>query len=95
MPVKITLKNVKNVGCVVLRHKIWRKFGRLSLIATFLMRGYCHAFFNCVSIKKGGEIPVVDYKEMYLALFNEITDLIEKLKKIQQRMEEMYTESDE
>ena len=55
------------------------------------MRGYCHAFFNCVSIKKGGGIPVVDYKEMYYALFNEITDLIEKLKKIQQRMEELYT----
>lgn len=31
-----------------------------------------------------------DYKEMYYALFNKITDVIEELKQIQQLTEEMY-----
>ena len=31
-----------------------------------------------------------NYKEMYLTLFNAITDEIERLKKLQQRVEEMY-----
>lgn len=31
-----------------------------------------------------------DYKEMYYALFNKITDVIEDLQKIQQLTEEMY-----
>lgn len=31
---------------------------------------------------------MTDYKELYFKLFNEITDIIEKLKKIQQEAEE-------
>ena len=31
-----------------------------------------------------------DYKEMYLNLFNNITEIIEELKKIQAETEEMY-----
>ena len=31
-----------------------------------------------------------NYKEMYLALFNGITDEIERLKELQQKVEEMY-----
>ena len=31
-----------------------------------------------------------DYKKLYLKLFNEITDTIEKLKKAQKNTEEMY-----
>lgn len=38
---------------------------------------------------------MADYKEMYYQLFNEITDVIEKLKEIQCKMEEMYAETDE
>ena len=30
------------------------------------------------------------YKEMYLTLFNAITDEIERLKELQQKVEEMY-----
>ena len=31
-----------------------------------------------------------DYKELYFKLFNEITDVIGKLKEIQKQAEEMY-----
>ena len=31
-----------------------------------------------------------DYKEMYLSLFNAITDEIERLKELQQKVEEIY-----
>lgn len=31
-----------------------------------------------------------DYKEMYLKLFNKVTEVIEELKKIQAETEEMY-----
>ena len=31
-----------------------------------------------------------NYKEMYLTLYNAITDEIERLKKLQQKVEEMY-----
>ena len=31
-----------------------------------------------------------DYKKMYYELFNKITDVIENLKKIQQKAEEIY-----
>ena len=31
-----------------------------------------------------------NYKEMYLTLFNAITDEIERLKELQQKVEEMY-----
>lgn len=36
-----------------------------------------------------------NYKEMYLTLFNAITDEIERLKEIQQKVEEMYINSEE
>lgn len=35
-----------------------------------------------------------DYKEMYFELFNKLTDVIEKLKTIQQEMEEKCIGSD-
>lgn len=31
-----------------------------------------------------------EYKSMYFAMFNKITDIIEELKKLQQDMEEKY-----
>ena len=31
-----------------------------------------------------------DYEEMYKALFNKITDVIEELKEVQRQTEEMY-----
>ena len=34
-----------------------------------------------------------DYQRMYLELFNEMTELIEKMKEIQKKTEEMYIES--
>ena len=37
---------------------------------------------------------MADYKEMYFQLFNELTDIIEKLKEIQCKAEEMYMETD-
>ena len=36
----------------------------------------------------------MDYKELYYQLFNEITDVIEKLKEIQCKMEELHIDSD-
>ena len=36
-----------------------------------------------------------DYKEMYFALFREVTKTIEQLQKAQQIAEQMYMESDE
>ena len=36
-----------------------------------------------------------DYKKMYFELFNEITDIIEKLKEIQIKAEERYVEAEE
>lgn len=36
---------------------------------------------------------MADYKEMYYKLFNEVTDIIEKLKEIQCKMEEMHAET--
>lgn len=35
---------------------------------------------------------MADYKEMYYQLFNEVSDVIEKLKEIQCKMEEMHAE---
>ena len=35
-----------------------------------------------------------DYKELYLKLFNEITDVIEKLKEIQKKAEEIYIKAE-
>ena len=40
-------------------------------------------------IKKGG-LFMPDYEEMYFALFNKITEIIEELKEIQCGMEEKY-----
>ena len=34
-----------------------------------------------------------DYQKMYLELFNDMTALIEKMKEIQRKTEEMYIES--
>lgn len=34
-----------------------------------------------------------DYKEMYYALFNKVTDVIEELKDMQIKLEEMYVNS--
>lgn len=36
-----------------------------------------------------------NYKEMYIKLFNSVTDIIESLKKIQEETEKMYIESEE
>ena len=36
-----------------------------------------------------------DYKKMYFELFNEITDIIERLKEIQLKSEERYVEAEE
>ncbi|RPF43155.1 hypothetical protein EDD70_2115 [Hydrogenoanaerobacterium saccharovorans] len=36
-----------------------------------------------------------EYQKMYSSLFNEITDTIERLKKIQQDVEELYISTDE
>ena len=38
---------------------------------------------------------MADYKSMYLKLFNEVTDTIERLQKIQQECEEVYINSEE
>lgn len=35
---------------------------------------------------------MADYKEMYFQLFNKLTDVIEKLKEIQCKMEDMYSD---
>lgn len=35
-----------------------------------------------------------DYKKMYYMLFNEITEIIERLKYIQQKAEEVFIEDD-
>lgn len=35
------------------------------------------------------------YKKMYFELFNEVTDVIEKLKKAQQNCEELYISCEE
>lgn len=36
-----------------------------------------------------------DYKKMYCTLFNEITKVIEQLQSIQQKMEDLYINSEE
>ena len=36
---------------------------------------------------------MTDYKDLYYQLFNEVTDVIEKLKEIQCKMEELHAES--
>lgn len=38
---------------------------------------------------------MADYKEMYYQLFNEVTDVIERLKEIQKKAEEIYIEAGE
>lgn len=38
---------------------------------------------------------MADYKKMYAALFNKITEMIEDLEEIQQQTEEMYLEQDD
>lgn len=38
---------------------------------------------------------MMDYKKMYLALFNEVTDVIEQLQKAQQRTEEFYINTED
>ena len=35
---------------------------------------------------------MADYKEMYFELFNKLTDVIEELKEIQCKMEDMYSD---
>ena len=42
-----------------------------------------------------GELIMPDYKEMYFALFREVTKAIEHLQKAQQITEEMYMSSEE
>ncbi len=37
---------------------------------------------------------MTDYKTMYFELFNKITDVIEELKSVQQRTEEIYIVGD-
>ncbi|MBQ7792755.1 MAG: hypothetical protein IJ367_04635 [Clostridia bacterium] len=37
---------------------------------------------------------MADYKRMYFELFNKITDVIEELKEIQQKTEEIYMDTD-
>lgn len=61
----------------------------LSLKLRFLcvaQASCCHAFF--VRIERGILMP--DYEQMYFALFNKISDVIEELKEIQLEMEEKY-----
>ena len=36
-----------------------------------------------------------DYEKMYFELFNGVTDIIEDLKKLQQKTEKMYMEKEE
>ncbi len=38
---------------------------------------------------------MADYQKMYSTLFNEITDVIEKLKQAQQKTEDIYIEEGE
>lgn len=51
----------------------------------------CHAFLMWNNSK---EVAVMeDYKSMYFKLFNQLTDVIEQLKEIQSKAEEMYINS--
>ena len=43
---------------------------------------------------KDGVISLPNYKEMYLTLFNAVTDALELLKQAQQKSEEIYIETD-
>ncbi len=45
---------------------------------------------NKASLSKKGAKNVADYEKMYYMLFNDITDVIEALIKVQQKAEEMY-----
>ena len=40
-------------------------------------------------------IYMADYKSMYYKLFNEVTDTIERLQKIQQECEQIFIDSEE
>ena len=42
---------------------------------------------------RGETMP--DYKEMYFALYREVTKVIEQLQEIQQKTEEMYIQSED
>ena len=42
-----------------------------------------------------GNFKMADYKDLYYQLFNEVTDVIERLKEFQCKAEEMYIESNE
>ncbi len=62
---------------------------------------YLHYIYNKALREKGG-ISMADYNEMYYKLFNQVTDTIEQLKKLQQQLqdalqsaEEIYIESSE
>ena len=46
-----------------------------------------------MSNKNKGEIMEPDYKSMYFALFNKITDVMRQLEKIQQAAEEIYIQT--
>ena len=51
-----------------------------------------HTFF--ILTKNKEELTMADYKTMYFELFNKITDVIEELKSVQQRTEEIYIAGD-
>ena len=49
-------------------------------------------FLICVRITKGELKIMADYKKLYYELFNKLTDVIEELKDIQCKMEDMYSD---
>lgn len=47
----------------------------------------------CPKISQSDNMP--DYKEMYIQLYNKITDVIEELQQIQRKTEELYIKTGE
>ena len=59
----------------------------LAFLCVVMISVATHFF---VEKNQGGRFIMEDYKAMYYNLFNQLTDVIEQLKEIQAKAEEMY-----
>ena len=73
----------------VLRSNSSVLFGHITGACVFRASASVGAFLIAHFKQKGTEFMEI-YKQMYIELFNAITDEIERLKALQQKVEEMY-----
>ena len=69
---------------------VWRQMGSCVLCALALLTHFFNVPIPAIIDLEKGEMIMNRYKEMYLILFNAITDAIEILQKAQKKTEEIY-----